>query len=125
MPFLKSFVLSEASGFYHFCIIISCVCSCSIKPIITFSIHFAFSWLLGKHPIFVRTSHEVYVEKATQFIEQVVAQVKDLQFFTAKGSKGGPIIMTQVCTLTTFTEFLKNPTANFVQYLSWILVEYE
>ena len=124
MPFLKSFV-SVASGFYHFCIIISCVCSCSIKPIITFSIHFAFSWLLGKHPIFVRTSHEVYVEKATQFIEQVVAQVKDLQFFTAKGSKGGPIIMTQVCTLPTFTEFLKNPIANFVQYLSWILVEYE
>ena len=51
------------------------------------------------------------MEKATQFIEQVVAQVKDLQFFTAKGSKGGPIIMTQVCTLTTFTEFLKLPTA--------------
>ena len=65
------------------------------------------------------------MEKATQFIEQVVAQVKDLQFFTAKGSKGGPIIMTQVCTLPTFTEFLKNPTANFVQYLSWILVQYE
>ena len=33
--------------------------------------------------------------------------------------------MTQVCTLTTFTEFLKkNATANFVQYLSWIFVQY-
>jgi len=30
-----------------------------------------------------------------------------LQFFTAKGSKGGPIIMTQVCTPATFTEFIK------------------
>ena len=58
------------------------------------------------------------MEKATQFIEQVVAQVKDLQFFTAKGSKGGPIIMTQVCTSTTFTEFLKEGSAaNFDLYL--------
>ena len=52
--------------------------------------------MLGKHPIFVRTSHDVYLEKASLFIEEVVSQVKDLQFYTADGSKGGPIIMTQV-----------------------------
>ena len=55
-----------------------------------------FSWLLSKHPMFVRTSQDVYLEKATQFIGKVVEQVKDLQFYTAAGEKGGPIIMTQV-----------------------------
>ena len=46
--------------------------------------------------MFVRTSHEVYLEKATNFLKQVLAQVKDLQFYTANGQNGGPIIMTQV-----------------------------
>ena len=46
--------------------------------------------------MFVRTTHDVYLEKAAKFIEQVVNRVKDLQFFTTKGPKGGPIIMTQV-----------------------------
>ena len=46
--------------------------------------------------MFVRTTHEVYLQKATLFIEKVVEQVKDLQFFTVDGPKGGPIIMTQV-----------------------------
>ena len=54
------------------------------------------SWFLRKHPIFVRTSHDVYLERATIFIEQVISRVKDLQFYTANGKKGGPIIMTQV-----------------------------
>jgi len=54
------------------------------------------SWLLSKHPMFVRTSQDVYLEKATQFIGKVVEQVKDLQFYTAAGEKGGPIIMTQI-----------------------------
>ena len=54
------------------------------------------SWLLSKHPMFVRTTHDVYLKKASTFIEKVVEQVKDLQFFTANGPKGGPIIMTQV-----------------------------
>ena len=57
---------------------------------------FIFSWLLSKHPMFVRTSQDVYLEKATQFIGKVVEQVKDLQFYTVAGEKGGPIIMTQV-----------------------------
>ena len=46
--------------------------------------------------MFVRTTHDVYLKKANTFIEKVVEQVKDLQFFTANGPKGGPIIMTQV-----------------------------
>lgn len=54
------------------------------------------SWFLRKHPIFVRTSHDVYLERATIFIEQVISRVKDLQFYTANGQKGGPIIMTQI-----------------------------
>jgi len=46
--------------------------------------------------MFVRTTHDVYLQKASNFIEKVVEQVKDLQFFTVNGSKGGPIIMTQI-----------------------------
>ena len=46
--------------------------------------------------MFVRTTHDVYLQYANTFIEKVVEQVKDLQFFTANGPKGGPIIMTQV-----------------------------
>ena len=46
--------------------------------------------------MFVRTSQEVYLDKARQFLAKVVEQVKDLQFYTANGAKGGPIIMTQV-----------------------------
>ena len=46
--------------------------------------------------MFVRTTHEAYLEKASQFIQTVVEKVKDLQFYTANGAKGGPIIMTQV-----------------------------
>jgi hypothetical protein len=46
--------------------------------------------------MFVRTSHEVYLEKASQFISTVVSKVKDLQFYTENGQKGGPIIMAQV-----------------------------
>ena len=71
-------------------IIIFCI---SLVKRIIFS---TFSWLLSKHPMFVRTSQDVYLEKATQFIGKVVEQVKDLQFYTAAGEKGGPIIMTQV-----------------------------
>ena len=46
--------------------------------------------------MFVRTTHDVYLQKASNFIEKVVEQVKDLQFFTVNGSKGGPIVMPQV-----------------------------
>lgn len=49
--------------------------------------------------MFVRTSHNVYLEKASNFIREVVGRVKDLQFYTANGVKGGPIIMTQVNTI--------------------------
>ena len=52
--------------------------------------------------MFVRTSQDVYLEKATQFIGKVVEQVKDLQFYTAAGEKGGPIIMTQVSNTLVF-----------------------
>lgn len=54
------------------------------------------SWLLGEHPMFVRTSFDVYQERAEIFLSELIAQVKDLQFYTQSGSTGGPIIMAQV-----------------------------
>ena len=55
--------------------------------------------------MFVRTSQEVYLDKARQFMAKVVEQVKDLQFYTANGAKGGPIIMTQVTFASIVREF--------------------
>lgn len=46
--------------------------------------------------MFVRTSFSGYQERANIFISEVVSRVKDLQWYTAAGSAGGPIIMTQV-----------------------------
>ena len=46
--------------------------------------------------MFVRTSFAGYQERANIFISEVVSRVKDLQWYTAAGSSGGPIIMTQV-----------------------------
>jgi len=54
------------------------------------------SWLLHEHPMFLRTSFEGYQERAEIYISEVVSRVKDLQWYTAAGSSGGPIIMTQV-----------------------------
>jgi len=54
------------------------------------------SWLLHEHPMFVRTSFGPYQERAEIYLKQVIAQVKDLQFYTAEGSVGGPIIMAQI-----------------------------
>ena len=47
--------------------------------------------------MFLRTSFEGYQERAEIYISEVVSRVKDLQWYTAAGSSGGPIIMTQVC----------------------------
>ena len=55
-----------------------------------------FSWLLHEHPMFVRTTHEAYQSRAALYLQEVMARVKDLQFYTENGSKGGPIIMVQV-----------------------------
>ena len=63
--------------------------------------------------MFVRTTHEVYLQKATLFIEKVVEQVKDLQFFTVDGSKGGPIIMTQVSQKMSFKIIQNQSTSVF------------
>ena len=46
--------------------------------------------------MFLRTSFEGYQERAEIYISEVVSRVKDLQWYTAAGSSGGPIIMTQV-----------------------------
>ena len=40
-----------------------------------------FSWLLSKHPMFVRTSHDVYLEKATQFIGKYFCRPGNLYRF--------------------------------------------
>lgn len=54
------------------------------------------SWLLSQHPMFVRTSYEKYEERVNVFFQQVLSRVKDLQFYTNDGIKGGPIIAVQV-----------------------------
>ena len=55
------------------------------------------SWLLSEHPMFVRTSFDKYEERVNLFLKEVLSRVKDLQFYTSNGSKGGPIIAVQVC----------------------------
>ena len=57
------------------------------------------SWLLSEHPMFLRTAFEPYQERAEIFIREVVSKVVDMQFYTANGQIGGPIIMTQVIKL--------------------------
>ena len=46
--------------------------------------------------MFVRTSYEKYEERVNLFFKEVLSRVKDLQFYTSSGSKGGPIIAVQV-----------------------------
>ena len=46
--------------------------------------------------MFVRTSYEKYEERVNLFFKEVLSRVKDLQFYTSHGSKGGPIIAVQV-----------------------------
>ena len=54
------------------------------------------SWLLSEHPMFVRTSYERYEERVHLFFDEILKRVKDLQFYTSSGNKGGPIIAVQV-----------------------------
>jgi len=54
------------------------------------------SWLLHDHPMYVRSSYGPYQERAEIYLQQVIAQVKHLQFYTESGASGGPIIMTQI-----------------------------
>ena len=46
--------------------------------------------------MFVRTSYEKYEERVNLFFKEVLSRVKDLQFYTSNGPKGGPIIAVQV-----------------------------
>ena len=46
--------------------------------------------------MFVRTSFEPYQSRAALYLQQVISRVKNLQFYTENGAKGGPIIMVQV-----------------------------
>ncbi len=46
--------------------------------------------------MFPRTSDRAYTAYAEAYLRQVFDQVRDLQFYTTDGSKGGPIIMLQV-----------------------------
>lgn len=54
------------------------------------------SWLLHDHPMFFRSSYAPYEERAELYLQQVISQVVNLQFITANGESGGPIIMTQI-----------------------------
>ena len=46
--------------------------------------------------MFFRSTFQPYQDRAGIFISEVVRRVADLQFYTASGNRGGPIIMTQV-----------------------------
>ena len=46
--------------------------------------------------MFVRTSFDKYEERVNLFFKEVLSRVKDLQFYTSNGMKGGPIIAVQV-----------------------------
>ena len=46
--------------------------------------------------MFVRTSFDKYEERVNLFFKEVLSRVKDLQFHTSNGLKGGPIIAVQV-----------------------------
>ena len=46
--------------------------------------------------MFVRTSFDKYEERVNLFFKELLSRVKDLQFYTSNGSKGGPIIAVQV-----------------------------
>ena len=46
--------------------------------------------------MFVRTSYDKYEERVDLFFKEVLSRVKDLQFYTSNGFKGGPIIAVQV-----------------------------
>ena len=46
--------------------------------------------------MFVRTSYEKYEERVNIFFNEILSRVKDLQFYTSNGKKGGPIIAVQV-----------------------------
>jgi len=54
------------------------------------------SWLLHEHPMFFRTSFAPYQERAEIILHEIISRVKHLQFYTESGSRGGPIIMTQI-----------------------------
>jgi len=54
------------------------------------------SWLLHDHPMFFRTSYGPYQDRAEIYLQQVISQVKHLQFITENGETGGPLIMTQI-----------------------------
>jgi len=53
-------------------------------------------WMLHEHPMFFRSSFGPYQERAEIILHEVISRVKHLQFFTESGSKGGPLIMTQI-----------------------------
>lgn len=54
------------------------------------------SWLLHQQPMFFRSSFAPYEERAEIFLEKILDQVRDFQFYTEEGARGGPIIMTQI-----------------------------
>ena len=46
--------------------------------------------------MFVRTSFEPYQARAEIYLKEVIDVVRDYQFYTENGQRGGPIIMSQV-----------------------------
>ena len=53
------------------------------------------SWLLSEEPMFPRTSDDAYSDYVEEYLSELLSRVRDLQFYTESGSKGGPIIMAQ------------------------------
>ncbi len=71
------------------------------------------SWLLSEEPIFPRTSDNAYTDYVETYLRELFSHVRDLQFYTASGQTGGPIIMVQVKTGTVLAN-LTSKTNNYV-----------
>ncbi|XP_059086331.1 beta-galactosidase-1-like protein 2 isoform X1 [Tigriopus californicus] len=54
------------------------------------------SWLLSETPMFIRTSHKPYQDRAAIYLHEIISRVKDMQFYSASGKTGGPIIAVQI-----------------------------
>jgi len=59
-------------------------------------LHLLISWLFHNGPMWIRTLYQPFITPALAYLNEVISRVKDLQFYTENGNRGGPIIMVQV-----------------------------
>jgi len=72
------------------------------------------SWLLHNGPMWIRTLYQPFINPALAYRNEVISRIKDLQFYTENGERGGPIIMVQVESIKPWTI-----TINFLTGWEW------